>query len=426
VRVLLVGGGGREDALAWALARSPSVDALFAAPGNPGIARVATCESLAVGDLPGIVAFVRREGVDLVVVGPEAPLVAGLADELRAAGVSVFGPGREGARLEGSKAWARALCDRHGIPSPSSRAFTDVGPALGYLEELGEPPFVVKADGLAAGKGVIVAPDRPAAERAVRACLEQLVFGDAGRVVVIEQFLVGEEVSAMAFADGRTVVPMALAQDFKRVGEGDTGPNTGGMGAYSPVPFVDEDARARIDAILRAAASALSEEGIDYRGVIYAGLMLTADGPRLIEFNCRFGDPETQVVVPRLDADLAETALACAEGRLADQRISWRDDACVAVVLASGGYPGLCATGVEIDGLERAEEVDGVQVFHAGTAERDGRVVTAGGRVLTVSALGPSLDEARARAYQACSLVRFDGMHYRRDIALTVGARERT
>jgi phosphoribosylamine---glycine ligase len=423
VRVLVVGGGGREHALAWALSRSPSVERVLAAPGNAGIASVATCLPVATGDLAGVVALAERERADLVVVGPEAPLVSGLTNELRASGVAVFGPGADGARLEGSKAWARALCERNGIPAPRSRTFTEVRPALDFLDELGAPPFVVKADGLAAGKGVVIAEDRPGAERALRASLEEGAFGAAGRTVVVEEFLDGEEVSAMAFTDGRVVVPMAFAQDFKRVGDGDTGPNTGGMGAYSPLPFLDDVMSAEITSVLERTVRALREEGIEYRGVVYAGLMLTADGAKVLEFNCRFGDPETQVVLPRLDGDLGEICRACATGDLTGVRVRWREEACVGVVAASDGYPGSYETGFPIEGLSEASSMDGVEVFHSGTAERDGRVVTAGGRVLTVSAMGPTVEEARDRAYQAFSLIRFDGMVYRTDVAGRVRSR---
>lgn len=417
MRVLVVGGGGREHALAWALARSPSVERVLVAPGNAGIASIATCAPAGPDATAAATALARRERVDLVVVGPEGPLAAGLADELRAAGTAVFGPGAEGARLEASKGWARAFCERTGIPAPRSRTCAAVAPALEFVDDLGGPPFVVKADGLAGGKGVVIAQDRGEAERALRASLEAGAFGAAGRAVVVEEFLEGEEVSAMAFTDGRTVVPMALAQDFKRVGEGDSGPNTGGMGAYSPLAFVDEPTRAEIASLLERTVRALSDEGVEYRGVVYAGLMLTTEGPRVLEFNCRFGDPEAQVVLPRLDADLAATCLACANGDLASADVRWRDEACVGVVLASGGYPGAYATCVPVEGLDAAGAVDGVHVFHSGTARRDGRVVTAGGRVLTVAALGSTVEDARERAYAAASLIRFDGMQYRTDIA---------
>jgi phosphoribosylamine---glycine ligase len=417
VRVLLVGGGGREHALAWKLARSPSVDVLLAAPGNAGIEEVAECRPVEADDLPGLVELAERESVDLVVVGPEAPLVAGIVDELEARGVAAFGPPAEGARIEGSKVWAKEVCNSLGIPTGRSETFTDARKAERYLAGM-SPPFVVKAEGLAAGKGVTVAQTREQAVAALLHALVERTFGEAGDRVLVEEFLEGREVSALALTDGETVIPLAPAQDFKRVGDGDTGPNTGGMGAYSPVPFVDESTwRGIADGVLEPVVLGLRERGIRYRGVLYAGLMLTEDGPKVLEFNCRFGDPETQAILPRLDSDLAELLAATARGTLRDHKVTWRPDACVTVVLASGGYPGPYRTGVPIDGLESASRADGATVFHAGTARRDGRVVTAGGRVLAVSGLGKDLTEARRRAYEAASRISFDGMHHRTDIA---------
>jgi phosphoribosylamine--glycine ligase len=424
VRVLVVGGGGREHAICWALVQNPMVDRLYAAPGNAGIAAEATPVAVAADDVDGLAAFVERESIDLTVVGPEAPLVAGLADELTARGLPVFGPTRDGARLEGSKAWSRWLCETYDIPSARSRTFEELDPAREYLDAL-DPPFVIKADGLAAGKGVTVTEDRAAALTALEDCLVHRAFGEAGQTVLVEEYLEGVEVSAMALTDGRTVTPLALAHDYKRALDGDEGPNTGGMGAHSPVPFVDGPTEQRIgDAILRRAAAALEGEGIRYRGVIYAGLMLTADGPKVLEFNCRFGDPETQVVLPRLGSSIGELLLACVEGNLADYRLAWTEAAAAGVVVASGGYPGAYETGAPIAGLEDAAGMEDVLVFHSGTALREGRVVTAGGRVLTVTALGPTLDEARARAYAAVDRISFDGKHHRTDIAgpVTLGA----
>ena len=344
--------------------------------------------------------------------------MAGLADELESRGHPVFGPTRDAARIEGSKAWAKELCERHGIPAARSRTFTKLRPALAYVDELGGGPVVIKADGLAAGKGVTIAPDRAGASAALKACLVDHVFGDAGAHVLVEEFLVGPEVSAFALTDGRDVLPLCLAQDFKRAGEGDTGPNTGGMGAYSPLGFVDADTEQQIwSGIVRATVRAMETEGIRYRGLLYAGLMLTDAGPKVLEYNCRFGDPETEVVLPRLGSDLGELLLACVEGNIGNYKALWSDDACVCVVAASGGYPGEYRTGVEIHGLDAAERVEGAQVFHAGTQERDGTVVTAGGRVLAVSGLGPTITEARARAYEAVGKVSFEGMQVRGDIA---------
>jgi phosphoribosylamine--glycine ligase len=426
MRVLVVGGGAREHALVWRLSQNPTIDRMFAVPGNPGIERDAHCFPVAIDDVPAIVDLVEREHVDLTVVGPEAPLVAGLADELLARGRLVFGPTRDAARIEGSKAWAKSLCERHGIPAARSRAATSMTDALEVLEEF-EPPYVVKADGLAAGKGVVIAEDRERATVALRSALEERVFGAAGSTVLIEEFLSGPEVSAFAFSDGRDVLPLAFAQDFKRIGDGDTGPNTGGMGAYSPVPFVDDATADRIlHDVLERTVRAMEAEGAPYRGVLYAGLVLTEAGPKVLEFNARFGDPEAQVVIPRLGSDLAELCLACAEGNLALYKANLSPQACVTVVLASGGYPDEYETGFDVSGLREAVRVQGALVFHAGTAERRGRVVTSGGRVLSVGALGDDIAEARARAYEAVSRITFEGMRFRTDIAARAAEEERT
>jgi phosphoribosylamine--glycine ligase len=418
MKILVVGQGGREHALAWKLSQNPSVDRLLAAPGNAGIEDLATCLPVAANDIPGIVELVEREEVDLTVVGPEAPLVSGLVDELESRGYWAFGPTRDGARVEGSKVWARELCEKHGIPGPRARSFQDMAEAAAYLEEL-DPPFVVKVDGLAAGKGVTVAETRDEALRALKEALVDGLFGEAGGTVLVEEYVEGREVSALALTDGRAVIPLVLTQDFKRALDGDRGPNTGGMGAYSPVPWVDAETQARIvEDVLKATVLALEEEGIRYRGVLYAGLMLTAEGPKVLEFNCRFGDPEAQVVLPRLLSDLGESMLACVEGNLGVYRLEWSPQMCVTVVIASKSYPGPHSMGLEVGGLEDAQKMENVLVFHAGTARREGRVVTAGGRVLSVTALGKDLAEARSRAYEACSRISFEGMHYRSDIAL--------
>jgi phosphoribosylamine--glycine ligase len=420
MRVLVVGGGGREHALAWRLAQDPDVDELLAAPGNAGIAREAECVPVAADDVAGLVGLVERERIDLTVVGSEAPLVVGLANELLARGRLVFGPTKDGARIEGSKAWTKELCERYGIPVARSWTVTTMTEAIERLDAFGAP-YVIKADGLAAGKGVVIAADRTEAVRALEACLVEGRFGEAGATALIEEHLTGREVSAFALTDGRDVLPLVMAQDYKRVGDGDAGPNTGGMGAFSPVPFVDEPTAERIwNEILTRTVCAMQAEGVHYRGVLYAGLMLTAEGPKLLEYNARFGDPETQVILPRLRSDLARLLLACAEGDLSGHRAELGPEACVTVVCASGGYPGEYRTGLEIGGLREAAEVQGAVVFHAGTAERDGRVVTSGGRVLAVSGLGTTFAEARARAYEACDLISFDGMHRRSDIAATV------
>jgi phosphoribosylamine---glycine ligase len=417
VKILVVGGGGREHALVWGLARSSLVTSLIATPGNPGIAEAAACVPVGIGDLEGIVMLADDRAPDLVVVGPEAPLVAGLADELRARGHAVFGPDAEAARIEGSKSWAKGLMVRAGIPTARAGAFSAVGPAVRFIDDLGGRA-VVKADGLAAGKGVTVATDRDSAIAAARECLESRSFGEAGAMVLVEEVLEGPEVSAFAMCDGATVMPLTLSQDFKRAGDGDTGPNTGGMGAYSPLPFVDPETEAKIWDVARRSVDAMADAGVTYRGLLYVGLMLTNDGPKVLEYNCRFGDPETEAVIPRLQGDLAELLHASATGSLAGRTVGWSADACVSVILASGGYPGSYETGLPIDGLEAAGTVPGVTVFHAGTEMRDGRVVTSGGRVLAVSALGATVAEARSRAYEACDRISFEGKQYRKDIAV--------
>jgi phosphoribosylamine--glycine ligase len=420
VRILVVGAGGREHALCRSLAHNPAVDRIYAAPGNAGMREFATVEHLSVGDIPGIAEFAERESLDLTVVGPEMPLVAGLADELIDRGLPVFGPTRDAAMIEGSKTWARELCARHGIPGPLFGGFTDPAEAFAFLDRL-EPPYVVKADGLAAGKGVTIAGTRAEAEQAIRDSLVARVFGDAGSRVVLEECLTGVEVSAFAMTDGKTVLPLTMAQDYKRAMDGDEGPNTGGMGAYCPLPFVDEAMTRRIDEeILGPTIAAMEDEGVRYQGVLYAGLMLTADGPKVLEFNARFGDPETQVVLPRLESSLCELMLACVEGNLAPYRVTWKPEARVGVVMVSQGYPAAHDSGREIHGLQDVRSLPDVEVYHSGTALRDGRVVTAGGRVLTVSAGGPTLEEARGRAYEAIDRIGFEGAAYRTDIAAAI------
>ena len=417
MKALVVGGGGREHALCWGLARSPRVTELVAAPGNAGIAGLARLDpGVDATDVEAILALAERERPDLVVIGPEAPLVAGLADALRERRFSVFGPGSDAARLEGSKSFAKDLMMGAGVPTARAGSFTELAPALEFVDALGGRA-VVKADGLAAGKGVTVATDRDTAIAALRACLEAQVFGEAGSTVLVEELLEGPEVSAFALVDAACVVPLALSQDFKRVGEGDTGPNTGGMGAYSPLPWIEPASEQRIWTIVGATVDALRRRGITYRGLLYTGLMLTPDGPKVLEYNCRFGDPETEVVIPRLESDLADLLEATALDRLADVKVALRDIAAVTVVLASGGYPGAYATGVPIEGLDDASEVEGASVFHAGTARRSDTVTTAGGRVLAVTGTGATIDEARGSAYTAAERIAFEGMTYRRDIA---------
>ncbi|MGZ8630852.1 MAG: phosphoribosylamine--glycine ligase [Actinomycetota bacterium] len=427
MKVLVVGGGGREHAICWGLARSPRVREIVAAPGNAGIATLArTIPETGVDHLDGLVALASTERPDLVVIGPEGPLVGGLADLLRVRGHAVFGPGAEAAWLEGSKSYAKGLMVEGGIPTARSGSFSVVEPALAFVDELGGRA-VVKADGLAAGKGVTVATDREAAVAALRDCLETRAFGDAGTTVLVEEVLEGPEVSAFALVDADDVVPLALSQDFKRVGDGDTGPNTGGMGAYSPLPFIDHELARTIwrDVVDRTVAT-LRARGITYQGLLYAGLMLTDDGPKVLEYNCRFGDPETEVVIPRLACDLADLLEATATDHLADTKVVTSDEAAVTVVLASGGYPGSYPTGLPIEGLDVAAVVDGATVFHAGTAERDGRVVTAGGRVLAVTGTAATIAGARATAYEAADRISFEGKTLRHDVAgLAAGEEQR-
>lgn len=417
--ILLLGSGGREHAIAVSLMRSPQCDKLYVAPGNGGTATMAQNVQLDIEDPAAVTAFAQEHGVGLVVIGPEAPLVAGVADAVRAAGIPCFGPGAAGAQMEGSKKFAKEFMDRHGIPTAAWQAFTQVEPALAYVDErfaAGAPILVVKADGLAAGKGVVVAKDAAEARQAVEECFGGH-FGDAGSVVVIEEGLSGPECSLLAFVDGATMRLMATAQDHKRAFEGDLGPNTGGMGVYSPVPIVTEEEYAQMAAAMQAACDGLVADGIDYRGVLYGGFMLTPEGPKVLEFNARFGDPETQVILPRLKTDLVEVMLAVAEDRLNEIELDWRDDWAVSVVLASKGYPMAYQKGFAIEGIAEAKELPGVTVYHAGTALGDDGVLrTAGGRVLNVTALGSTFQEARERAYAGCEAIQFDGKTMRRDI----------
>ena len=415
MRVLVIGSGGREHALVWHLANSGHQ--VFCAPGNAGIMRIARCEPIAAEDLSGLARFATREKVDLTIVGPEAPLVAGAADEFQQRGLEVFGPVMSGARLEGDKAFAKELMLAAGIPTARFQTFTDFGSARDYVatEHL---PLVVKASGLAAGKGVIVARTRPEAESALTDMLVQGRFGQAGKVVVVEEFLEGEEVSMIGLCDGRSVQLLAPSQDHKRLLDGDQGPNTGGMGAYAPAPVMTASLQQEVQQkVFLPLLAEFARRGIDYRGVIYAGMILTREGPRVLEFNCRFGDPETQVILPLLDCDLAELAMACVNGKLGEQSVTIAPDrAALCVVAAAEGYPGSYAKGMPIEGEPAGS--DGVVVFHAGTRLEDTRVVTSGGRVIGVTGIGRSLAEARDRAYRALAGIRFPGMVYRRDIGV--------
>ncbi|MBE0488408.1 MAG: phosphoribosylamine--glycine ligase [Halomonas sp.] len=426
MKVLIIGGGGREHALAWKVAQSPLVVQVFVAPGNAGTAREPGLANvdIAVDDLDGLVAFAHDEGIDLTIVGPEAPLVAGVVDRFREAGLAIFGPTAGAAQLEGSKSFTKDFLARHAIPTADYRTFTEPAPALEYLAEQGAP-IVIKADGLAAGKGVIVAMTLAEAEAAVRDMLEANAFGDAGARVVIEEFLDGEEASFIVMVDGETVLPMATSQDHKRVGEGDTGPNTGGMGAYSPAPVVTDEVHDRImERVILPTVRGMAEEGHPYTGFLYAGLMIDAQGnPKVIEYNCRFGDPETQPIMLRLASDLAELCLAGASGKLAGKTCDWDPRAAVGVVLAAGGYPGSYRKGDAIEGIEAAEAT-GCKVFHAGTAEQGDQLVTAGGRVLCVTALGEGVSAAAEQAYRGVDAIHWQGVLCRRDIAFRAIARE--
>jgi len=416
MKVLVVGGGGREHALVWKIAQSPRVDEIVAAPGNAGIAELARCASVAADDIAGLVDLARTERADLVVVGPELPLTLGLVDRLADSGIAAFGPSAAAARLEGSKGFAKDVMTRAGVPTAAARLTEDRDEAIARANELGYP-VVVKADGLAAGKGVVIAEDAAAAARAVDDALIRGRFGAAGSSVLIEEYLEGQEASILAFTDGDTIASLVPSQDHKRALDGDEGPNTGGMGAYAPAPVVDAATLLSIEeTVIRPVVRTLNGEGITYRGVLYAGLMMTDDGPKVLEFNCRFGDPETQVVLPLLDGDLFEIMLATVRGELDPSMVLIKPGAAACVVMASGGYPGQYKKGSEIRGLEGARALDDVVVFHAGTAIRDGAVVTSGGRVLGVTATGADLPGAISRAYEGVRAVTFEGAHFRTDI----------
>ena len=417
MRVLVVGGGGREHALVRAFAASPLCSQLFCAPGNAGIAAEAECVPIGADDIAALLEFAQKESIDLTVVGPEAPLVAGIADLFIEHGLKVFGPNKVAAQLEGSKFFAKQIMAAAGVPTGAFARFTDADEAQAYLDTQRSWPLVVKADGLAAGKGVTICNDRDEARAAVTSCLIDNDFGEAGNVVLVEEFLGGSEVSLLALCDGTTVVPMAPAQDYKRIFNGDQGPNTGGMGSYCPVPgFSDETAQRICDEVYQPVLDALRARGVDFRGVLYGGLIATEQGINLLEFNCRFGDPETQAILPRLESDLLELCLAAANGELAGAELKWKPQACVSVVMASRGYPASSSKDDVIGGLDDAAAQSDVAVYHAGTASKDGHVVTAGGRVLAVSALGDGFGEARARAYGALARLSFPGQQTRDDI----------
>lgn len=416
IDILLLGSGGREHAIAKKLAASPRCGKLYIAPGNGGTSQEGENISLDENDPAAVATFAKDHGCGMVVIGPEAPLVVGVADAVREAGIPCFGPGAEGAQMEGSKLFSKQLMERAGVPTAAYGSFTDEQSALDYVNAQGAP-LVVKADGLAAGKGVIVATELEQALDAVHECFSG-AFGDAGNTVVVEEMLTGPECSLLAFTDGITVRPMATSQDHKRALEGDLGPNTGGMGVYSPVPIVTPEEHETMVAIMHQTVEQLHREGIDYRGCLYGGFMLTPAGPKVLEFNARFGDPETQVILPRLQNDLVDVMLACAEQRLDEVELSWCDDWAVSVVLTSAGYPGSYEKGKVITGIEDAEALDGVTVYHAGTREQDGQILTNGGRVIDVTALGATFEDARNLAYAACEKIDFEGKTLRHDIGL--------
>jgi phosphoribosylamine--glycine ligase len=421
MRILLVGSGGREHALAEAIRRSPRTTELFLAPGSDALAALGTCVDLAADDVEGITRFARETKIDLAVIGPEMPLVKGLADLLEAAGVKVFGPKKAAAQLEGSKVFTKNLLRKYHIPTADFRVFTEAHVAEIYVtEQVTSYPIVVKADGLAAGKGVVVAQDAAEAKDAVERMMRRLEFGDAGKRVVVEECLVGEEISVLAVTDGKTLCTLEPARDHKRVFDGDAGPNTGGMGAFCPSPLWTPALEAEIESrVLVPTLHALNREKLEYRGLLYAGIMLTGEGPKVLEYNCRFGDPETQVILPRLTTDFVELALRTAEGKLDElPELQFAPEVALTVVLASGGYPGPFKKGLRIHGLDEAAAVPGVRLHHAGTRREGEHWFTNGGRVLGVTALGGSLEEARHRAYQAAGRIEWEGLHYRRDVGV--------
>ncbi len=415
--ILVVGSGGREHALCWALAQSTRKPKIFCAPGNAGISQIAECVDILADDIEGLVEWCERNEPKLVVIGPEVPLSLGLADELIKKGIMVFGPVKAGAELEASKSFTKKLLVDHRIPTAKAANFTSYKKALAYIRQEGAP-IVIKADGLAAGKGVTVCDTLYQAEQALEEAMVKKVFGASGAQVLIEECLTGEEASVLAFVDGETIVPMVSAQDHKRIFDGDQGPNTGGMGAYSPAPVVTRELDALIlETILKPTLAALRGMGITYRGILYAGLMITADGPKVIEFNCRFGDPETQVVLPRLKTDFVNICMAVTQGKLSHLKIEWDERASACVVMAAKGYPGSYPKGQAISGLEQASQMPESMVFHSGTVMKNGVVSTNGGRVLCVTGLGPTIQDAVKRAYETLAVIHFEGAQYRKDIA---------
>ena len=414
MKVLVVGSGGREHALCWKIAQRPGTE-VYVAPGNIGMVDVATLVNIKVDDIAGLVDFAKAEGIDLTVVGPELPLTLGIVDAFQEAGLACFGPNKAAAKLEGSKAFSKELMKKYGIPTAAFDTFTDVDKAKAFVDEIGVP-CVVKADGLAAGKGVIICMTREEADKAIEDMLTDHAFGDASATIVIEEYMVGPEVSVLAFADGKSVLPMVSAQDHKRIFDGDKGPNTGGMGAYSPAPVYTEALSAEVNkTIIEPTIAAMAAEGTPFTGILYTGLMLTEKGPRVLEYNVRFGDPETQPIMVRMKSDIVELFQACVDGKLDEAMLEWHDEAAVCVIMASGGYPASSEKGVPIHGLDDIAAEEAI-VFHSGTAEKDGEIVTNGGRVLGVTAKDATIKGAIDKAYAAVEKINFDHMQFRRDI----------
>lgn len=414
MKVLVVGSGGREHALCWKIAQRPDTE-VYVAPGNIGMVDVATLVNIKVDDIAGLVDFAKAEGIDLTVVGPELPLTLGIVDAFQEAGLACFGPNKAAAKLEGSKAFSKELMKKYGIPTAAFDTFTDVEKAKAFVDEIGVP-CVVKADGLAAGKGVIICMTREEADKAIEDMLTDHAFGDASATIVIEEYMVGPEVSVLAFADGKSVLPMVSAQDHKRIFDGDKGPNTGGMGAYSPAPVYTEALSAEVNkTIIEPTIAAMAAEGTPFTGILYTGLMLTEKGPRVLEYNVRFGDPETQPIMVRMKSDIVALFQACVDGKLDEATLEWHDEAAVCVIMASGGYPASSEKGVPIHGLDDIAEEEAI-VFHSGTAEKDGEIVTNGGRVLGVTAKDATIKGAIDKAYAAVEKISFDHMQFRRDI----------
>jgi phosphoribosylamine--glycine ligase len=420
MKILLVGSGGREHALAWKIAQSPKVEKIYCAPGNAGIASAAECIDIQATDIPALLAFAKEKKIDLAVIGPESPLIMGIVDEFLAAGIPAFGPSGKAAAIEGSKVFSKELMARHKIPSAEFRSFEDPDAANAYIESIShgdDCPIVVKADGEALGKGVFVCAKKSEALDAVKAIMVEKVFGKAGDRLIVEELLIGQEASLMAITDGKTVLPMLPVQDHKRALDGDLGPNTGGMGCYSPVPVVTPELYSEVlESIIKPTVQAMSSEGRPYTGVLYTGVILTDKGPKVLEYNARFGDPETQVVLPLMKSDIVDLMLAAVSGSLDSYEISWYNEAAVCVVIASGGYPGAYEKGKPISGLDAANALDGVTVFHAGTKLVNGNAATSGGRVLGVTGVGKDIKSAIATAYSGVDKIEFEGMHYRKDI----------